>query len=202
MGFSMRRRWAASATLSFCVLLKCATCQTESDFRIENPGFGVSSCDDTSSMALLPDKHFGSNCGDKNEIPQLTWNDAPFDTGSFAVIVTDTSSNKMPFANLIVWDIPLSVTSIGPQTNFSTIGAVSGTNDTGNIGYSGLCPEKQACVKVSVYALRPSSLGLASSATYTELHKKLLKLSEDGGKHPRPTPTRSAKKIKTDCRAR
>ncbi|KFH12798.1 phosphatidylethanolamine-binding protein [Toxoplasma gondii VAND] len=196
MGSPMRRRWMSSITVFFCVL-KRISCQTDSEFRMENPDFGVPSCDDASSMALLPDKHFGSNCGDTNELPQLTWNDAPFDTGSFAVLVTDTSSNRMPFAHLIAWDIPVAVTSVGPQTNFSSIGAVSGTNDTGENGYSGPCPDKQACVKISVYALRPSTLGLSSSATYKELHKKLLELSANGGKDRDPRQFVQCKKAHT-----
>ncbi|PFH34955.1 hypothetical protein BESB_058420 [Besnoitia besnoiti] len=180
MGFSTVRRRTGVFVLALCILTQSVTCQTDSDFRIESPEFGVSSCSDTSSMALLPDKHFGTNCGDKNELPQLTWNDAPFNAGSFALIIADTSSSRKPVAHLIAWDIPASVTSLGSQTNFSTIGAVTGTNGNGDTGYTGPCPEKHACVKISVFALRPSSLELPSSRTYEELQKKLLELSEKG----------------------
>ena len=77
-------------------------------------------------------------CDGKDVSPQLSWNDAPIGTESFALSVTDPDAPEGEFIHWLVYDIPKDVKSIDRAS--LPKGAKQIENDFGRKEYGGPCP--------------------------------------------------------------
>src|SRR4051794_17723789 len=97
-------------------------------FRLSTPSF-VEGGD-------IPIRH---TCDDANRSPQITWSDAPAETGSFVLIVDDPDAPAGTFTHWVLFDIPGARAEIPPEFRAGTLG-ISGTNSAGSLDYTGPCP--------------------------------------------------------------
>jgi len=110
-------------------------------------------------------------CDGKNTAPTLEIAGAPAGTKALALIVEDPDAPSGTFTHWLIWNIP-------PGTKALTGGAVpdgaaQGTNDFGNVGYSGPCPPSGTHrYFFRLYALA-ASLGLKPGASRAEVDKAL-----------------------------
>ena len=129
------------------------------------------------SHAMPEDVYFPHQytCKDTDVSPPLQWSNVPKGTRSFALILDDPDAIGGTFVHWVVYNIPPGVTSLEenlPRTETLPNGSIQGTNDFGNLGYNGPCPQG-AFGKVhgwvfSVYALDIEG-SLAPRATNAEL---------------------------------
>jgi len=77
-------------------------------------------------------------CDGKDVSPQLSWNDAPSGTESFALSVNDPDAHGGEFIHWLVYDIPKDVKSIDRAS--LPKGAKQIENDFGRKEYGGPCP--------------------------------------------------------------
>lgn len=83
-------------------------------------------------------------CDGKGVSPELSWNSAPRNTQSFALVVTDRDSPLgYNFVHWVIYDIPASARTL--PAGFSTVrspplGAKQGINDDGKTYYVPPCP--------------------------------------------------------------
>lgn len=107
----------------------------------------------------------GSVCTGGNRSPQLSWNNAPGGTRSFAVIVFDSTAN---FAHWGIYNIPSTTTSLPENAGAggNSLG-IQVNNDAQLRGYSGPCPPPGLNHRYvfTVYAL-DSALYISSSAMF------------------------------------
>lgn len=120
-------------------------------------------------------------CEGEDISPALNWQAAPPETGSFALIVTDPDAPLGIFTHWLLYNIPVSITSLpegvaeGEQLDFGT----QGKNGFGNYGYRGPCPSHGAAHHYifTLYALnRPADLpaGLSRQALLREISNSIL----------------------------
>jgi Raf kinase inhibitor-like YbhB/YbcL family protein len=83
-------------------------------------------------------------CEGENISPKLTWEGAPAGTKTFALIVDDPDAPKAGgFTHWVAFNIPATVKEEQenvPGNQPLPGGGVQGTNDAGNVGYTGPCP--------------------------------------------------------------
>jgi Raf kinase inhibitor-like YbhB/YbcL family protein len=77
-------------------------------------------------------------CDGKNISPDLSWSNAPENTKSFALIVDDPDAPAKIWVHWIVYNIPVSLTSIPSDADTSNFAL--GITDFGNTQYGGPCP--------------------------------------------------------------
>jgi Raf kinase inhibitor-like YbhB/YbcL family protein len=77
-------------------------------------------------------------CKGQNINPPLNVINVPKNAKSLALIMHDPDAPGMDFVHWIIWDIPSNTRAIG--SNGVPIGAVQGTNSSGNSVYLGPCP--------------------------------------------------------------
>lgn len=114
--------------------------------------------------------------GDAEDVsPPLQWSDAPSGTKSFVLILDDPDAIGGSFIHWVLYNIPPDTTSLEenmPRTETLSDGSMQGTNDFGNLGYNGPCPQtrfgKIHNWVFSVYAL-DVEVNLPPGVTYTEL---------------------------------
>lgn len=78
-----------------------------------------------------------------NKSPLICWEHAPADTQSFALVVEDPDAPSGTFYHWLVYDIPPNVTQLDPELPHEPLldeHIKQGTNDFGEIGYSGPQP--------------------------------------------------------------
>lgn len=112
-------------------------------------------------------------CDRQNISPEFSWNGAPKETKSFALVVHDPDApRKSGFAHWVLFNIPSAVTHVSenmPRQGVIEGIGVQGKNDSGKIGYAGPCPPSGTHRYFArVYALR-DKLDLQPGATYEEL---------------------------------
>ncbi len=122
-----------------------------------NTTFSLSSQDFTNS-GIIPLLHACTSTGGSNISPQLSWNNPPQGTASFALIMDDEDSPCGTGDNACkhwgVFNIPSSVNSFQANQDIASIsGLTEGENWEGNIGYAGPCPPNQHTYKFTIYAL-------------------------------------------------
>lgn len=92
----------------------------------------------------LPHEYAYTECGGKNRSPELSWNNAPAGTQSFAIVCDDPDAPKAtPFVHWVLINIPaiVSEVSAGLSKQQQVLGdAIQGKNDFGTLGYDGPCP--------------------------------------------------------------
>jgi Raf kinase inhibitor-like YbhB/YbcL family protein len=110
----------------------------------------------------------------QNLSPQLSWSGYPATTKSFAITIHDPDApTGSGFWHWLIFDIPASVSSIGPGAGSSdgshlVAGAVQVRNDTGQLGYIGAAPpagDPPHRYVHTVHAVDVETLGLSSDAT-------------------------------------
>lgn len=116
----------------------------------------------------------GFGCTGKNLSPQLSWENAPAGTKSFAVTLYDPDApTGSGFWHWVVFDIPTSTTQLPtgagtPGHAGMPAGAVQSGTDFGAPGYGGPCPPLGHGAHryvMTVYALKTEKLGLDAKAT-------------------------------------
>lgn len=83
-------------------------------------------------------------CDGENISPELSWQDAPSDTKSFALIMHDPDAPRAGgFTHWVLYSIPAGIAHLEPNVpkreRISGTG-IQGRNDSGKTGYMGPCP--------------------------------------------------------------
>ncbi len=90
----------------------------------------------------------GFGCAGGNVSPQLSWQNAPAGTKSFAVTAYDPDApTGSGWWHWLIFNIPASVTQLpagagDPAKKLAPAGSVQGRTDFGNSGFGGACPPK------------------------------------------------------------
>lgn len=134
--------------------------------------------------------NFGSGqngCTGGNKSPQLSWENAPNGTKSFAITIVDLNAfgPNIPFDHWLVINIPASNSSLVKDAgNISGKNLPTGANHTPNgayptyvtnadfvKAYAGVCPNvgNTNQYEITVYALNVSTLNIAANATSTDV---------------------------------
>lgn len=115
----------------------------------------------------------GFGCSGDNQSPQLSWENAPEGTKSFAVTMYDLDApTGSGFWHWVVFDIPSNVNELvgnagNVSLNLAPKGAIQSTTDYGIKGFGGPCPPEGHGFHqyiITVYALKTATLGLDSNA--------------------------------------
>ncbi len=97
------------------------------DLTITSPDFAAG--------AAIPSRF---TCQGRNISPALVIAGVPAGARSLVLIVDDPDAPSGTFTHWLIWNIPAGAGRLSPGG--SPAGAVEGTNDFGNAGYSGPCP--------------------------------------------------------------
>ncbi len=133
--------------------------------------FRIKSADFTEGGAI-PKKY---TCEGDDLSPEISWENAPAGTKSYALIVEDPDAPMGTFTHWVVYDVPAStnrlVRGAGNQA-VSKDNMKNGHTDFGRTGYGGPCPPKghgRHRYYFKLMALDVASLGLPSGATKNEV---------------------------------
>lgn len=111
-------------------------------------------------------------CDGEDMSPQLSWEDAPGDTESFALISDDPDAPGRTWVHWVIYDIPGTTKSLPagmPRHDHPPAGGTQGNNDFRRIGYGGPCPPGGTHrYYFNLYAL-DTTLNLKPGATKKEL---------------------------------
>lgn len=86
---------------------------------------------------------FDYTCDGANISPPLHWEDAPQDTGSFALIVDDSDAPNPNFTHWVLYNLPPDCRELPEGVDIENRlpqGSAEGRNDFGHIGFGGPCP--------------------------------------------------------------
>jgi len=122
----------------------------------------------------IPKKY---TCEGADNSPDLSWNDAPAGTHSFALIADDPDAPVGTWTHWIIWNIPVKTATLPegmPKVGESNDGARQGKNDFKRVGYGGPCPPpgKPHRYFFRLYAL-DAKLGLKAGASRSELERAM-----------------------------
>lgn len=125
-------------------------------------------------QATVKQVYNGFGCKGKNQSPQLSWQNAPDSTQSFAVTIHDESAptGGSGWWHWLIFDINKHVTELKTDAGNITKtiapeGAIQSKTDFGKFGYGGPCPPVGHGFHkytITVYALKVEKLGLDSTA--------------------------------------
>ena len=117
----------------------------------------------------------GFGCTGENKSPELSWENAPEGTKSFAITMYDpTAPTGSGWWHWVVFDIPANVNQLVANAGNISLGlapkkAIQSNTDFGKPGYGGPCPPKGDGVNhqyiITVYALKTEGLGLTKDAS-------------------------------------
>lgn len=116
----------------------------------------------------------GFGCTGENISPQLSWENIPEGTKSFAVTMYDPDApTGSGFWHWVVFDIPASTTELKSDAgnlskNLAPAGCIQGKTDFGQAGYGGPCPPVGHGFHeylITVYALKVDKLGIDQNAS-------------------------------------
>lgn len=116
----------------------------------------------------------GFGCTGKNLSPQLSWENTPAGTKSFAITVYDKDApTGSGWWHWVVFDIPASVTELSQgagdvSKKLLPGSAIQSMTDFGRAGYGGPCPpqgDKPHQYVITIYALKTNKLGLDANAS-------------------------------------
>ncbi|BDS10390.1 YbhB/YbcL family Raf kinase inhibitor-like protein [Aureispira anguillae] len=149
-------------SLSFLLIANLSFAQT---FTLKSTDLG--------GQATNKEVFDGFGCTGKNTSPQLSWENAPVGTQSFAITMYDPDApTGSGWWHWVVFDIPKTVNVLKSNAGNITLdlmpeGVVQSLTDYGKTGYGGPCPPKKDGVHqyiITVYALKTPTLNLASSS--------------------------------------
>lgn len=116
----------------------------------------------------------GFGCSGENISPELSWENAPEGTKSFAVTMYDRDApTGSGFWHWVVFDIPAGTSELKSDAGnlskaLAPAGSIQSITDFGQPGYGGPCPPAGHGFHqylITVYALKSEKLGLDKSAT-------------------------------------
>ncbi|HXZ25493.1 MAG TPA: YbhB/YbcL family Raf kinase inhibitor-like protein [Nitrospiria bacterium] len=116
----------------------------------------------------------GFGCTGGNVSPELTWQNAPKETKSFAVTVYDPDApTGSGWWHWLIFNIPPSVTKLPtnagkPGSGLAPAGSIQSVTDYGQPGYGGPCPpvgNKPHRYIFTVYALKVDQLPLKENSS-------------------------------------
>ncbi|MFK7756861.1 MAG: YbhB/YbcL family Raf kinase inhibitor-like protein [Flavobacteriales bacterium] len=128
---------------------------------------------DLGGEATIQEEFNGFGCTGENLSPQLSWENAPEGTKSFAITMYDPDApTGSGWWHWLVFDIPVETTELSSgagnvQLNKMPEGVVQSITDYGTKGYGGPCPPEGHGVHqyiITVYALKTENLGLDENA--------------------------------------
>ncbi len=123
--------------------------------------------------ATIDQEFNGFGCTGKNESPQLSWENAPEGTKSFAITMYDPDApTGSGWWHWLVFDIPSDTKELkagagNVSLNLTPEGAIQSITDYGAQGYGGPCPPPGHGLHqyiITVYALKTDKLGLDENA--------------------------------------
>ncbi|MDW3194224.1 MAG: YbhB/YbcL family Raf kinase inhibitor-like protein [Cytophagales bacterium] len=141
-------------------------------FAISSYGFSQTftlSSKDLGGQATTIEEFNGFGCTGKNQSPQLTWDNAPEGTKSFAITMYDPDApTGSGWWHWVMFDIPATtnelVTNAGNvEMNLAPTGAIQSITNYGVAGYGGPCPPEghgPHQYVITVFALKTDKLGL------------------------------------------
>lgn len=127
---------------------------------------------DLGGEATVNEEFDGFGCTGKNQSPQLSWENAPEGTKSFAITMYDTDApTGSGWWHWLVFDIPSNTKELvsgagNVKLNLTPEGAIQSITDYGSNGYGGPCPPEGHGLHqyiITVYALKTDKLGLNQS---------------------------------------
>ncbi len=118
----------------------------------------------------------GYGCDGGNVSPQLSWNNAPSNTKSFAIICHDPDAPRPNgWYHWLVVNIPNNVTSI--QKGGKIQGSLETITDFGTSGYGGACPpvgHGKHRYNFTVYALNTDKLNVSQNTKPKDVENEVL----------------------------
>lgn len=127
---------------------------------------------DLGGQASKSQEFNGFGCTGENQSPQLSWQNAPEGTKSFAITMYDPDApTGSGWWHWLVFDIPSNVNELQANAgnlslNLAPEGAIQSISDYGANGYGGPCPPEGHGIHqyvITVYALKTDKLGLNAS---------------------------------------
>ena len=127
------------------------------------------SSSDLGGQATKTQEFNGFGCTGKNESPQLSWQNAPEGTKSFAITMYDPDApTGSGWWHWLVFDIPANVNELvanagNPALGKIPKGAIQSITDYGAKGFGGPCPPPGHGLHqyiITVHALKTDKLGL------------------------------------------
>jgi Raf kinase inhibitor-like YbhB/YbcL family protein len=118
----------------------------------------------------IPERY---TCEGANVSPDLSWENAPEETESFALIVDDPDAPAGTFTHWLIFDLTADTTFLPENievTERPAAGGVQGTNDGSRNGYTGPCPPSGSPHRYvfTLYAL-DGELGLEPGVSKAEI---------------------------------
>lgn len=127
------------------------------------------SSEDIGGQATRTAEFNGFGCVGDNTSPQLSWENAPEGTGSFAVTMYDPDApTGSGWWHWVIFDIPTEVNELVSNAgnialNLAPQQAIQSLTNYGTKGYGGPCPPEGHGIHqyvITVYALKTDKLGL------------------------------------------
>ena len=152
--------------LAFLLLILFSTSSNAQTFTLESKDLG----------GQFTREHVfkGFGCKGENVSPQLSWENAPEGTKSFAVTMYDQDApTQSGWWHWLMFDIPAGVNALkanagDPKTDIAPEEAIQAVTSFDNPGYGGPCPPEGDGFHqyiITVYALKKESLGLNKNAS-------------------------------------
>lgn len=150
-----------TTVISFAILLITQVAYSQSTFTL--------SSDDIGGQATSIEEFNGFGCTGENTSPQLSWENAPEGTQSFAVTMYDPDApTGSGWWHWVVFDIPTNVNELVSNAGNISLdlapkGAIQSITNYGAAGYGGPCPPEGHGLHqyiITVYALKTDKLGL------------------------------------------
>lgn len=121
--------------------------------------------------ATINEEFNGFGCTGKNESPQLSWENAPEGTKSFAITMYDPDApTGSGWWHWVVFDIPSNISELSSGAGNVNLeapeGAIQSVTDYGSNGYGGPCPPEGHGIHqyvITIHALKTDKLGLTQS---------------------------------------
>ncbi|BDD06520.1 YbhB/YbcL family Raf kinase inhibitor-like protein [Aureibacter tunicatorum] len=128
---------------------------------------------DLGGQATVEEEFNGFGCTGKNQSPQLSWENAPEGTKSFAITMYDPDApTGSGWWHWLVFDIPADVDQLvsgagNVKLDLAPKQAIQSITDYGMRGYGGPCPPEGDGLHeyiITIYALKMDKLGLDQNA--------------------------------------
>lgn len=146
------------------ILLTTVTAVAQSVFTLKSQTLG--------GNATLTEEFDGFGCNGKNQSPDLTWENPPEGTKSFAITMYDPDApTGSGWWHWLVFDIPRNTLSIPSNAGNVSMklmpeNAIQSITDYSAKGYGGPCPPENHGLHqyvITVYALKTDKLGLTEN---------------------------------------
>jgi Raf kinase inhibitor-like YbhB/YbcL family protein len=152
--------------LCFCIALIAIGVAHAQTFTLKSNDLGGQFTNEFTANA------FG--CNGSNKSPQLSWDNVPQGTKSFAVTMYDPDApTGSGFWHWVMVDIPAEIHELKPgagdaKLHIAPETSLQSINDAGFLGYLGPCPPEHDAAHryvITVYALKTQKLGNTSTST-------------------------------------